>query len=203
MTFRNPAVGDLFEADYFENRGCDPRTLERVVLLAIELAREGREGRKVGTLFTIGDVTTVLDNSRPLILDPLYGHPEEVKSIFSANMRETVKELSQLDGAFVITDGGVVRSACRYLSASSQGIDLPLGLGSRHMAAASISKRTDAVAIALSESSMVRIFDDGELVSEIVPELWMLRHYSTQIQGRVSRRTDQDEQLTVVSKEES
>lgn len=196
-------TGELFDPDYFENRGCNPRTLEQVVLLAIELAREGREGRKVGTLLTIGDVNSVLEHSRPMILDPLYGHPDEIKSIFGANMRETVKELAQLDGAFVVTDGGVVRSACRYLNASSQGIDLPLGLGSRHMAAASISKRTDAVAIALSESSMVRLFDDGELVSEIVPELWMLRHYSTQIQGRVSRRTDQDEQLAVVSKEES
>lgn len=203
MTLRSLAPGDLFDPDYFENRGCNPRTLEQVVLLAIELAREGREGRKIGTLFTIGDVQAVLERSRPLILDPLQGHPDEAKSVFDANMRETVKELAQLDGAFVVTDGGVVRSACRYLNASAQGIELPLGLGSRHMAAASISRTTNAVVVALSESSMVRVFDDGELVSEIVPELWMLRQYSTQIQGRVSHRTDEGEQLIVVSKEES
>ena len=45
------------------------------------------------------------------------------------------------------------------------------------MAAASITKTTGAVAVVVSESSMVRVFDDGVLVAEIVPELWMLdRH---------------------------
>ncbi|MEP7334839.1 MAG: hypothetical protein ABI717_03570, partial [Actinomycetota bacterium] len=38
-------------------------TLELVVQLAVELAREGREGRKIGTLFVIGDVEAVLEQS--------------------------------------------------------------------------------------------------------------------------------------------
>jgi DNA integrity scanning protein DisA with diadenylate cyclase activity len=40
-----------------------------------------------------------------------------------------------------------------------------------------VSSRTDAVAVAVSESSTVRMFDDGELVAEIVPELWLLSGY--------------------------
>ena len=60
-----------------ETTGCSEerrRTLEEVVNLAVELAREGREGRKIGTLFVIGDVEVVTEQSRPLILDPLFGH---------------------------------------------------------------------------------------------------------------------------------
>ncbi len=160
-----------------EERGVNNKTLRRVVELAVEIAREGREGRKIGTLFAVGDHEEVLVRSRPLILDPLSGHPDDKKHVKDPDMRETIKELSQLDGAFIVADGGVVVSAARYLDAASENLNIPLGLGSRHMAAASISRRTDAVAVAVSESSTVRIFDDGRVVAEVVPEIWMLRGY--------------------------
>jgi DNA integrity scanning protein DisA with diadenylate cyclase activity len=48
-----------------------------VIELAVEIAREGREGRRIGTLFTIGDGEQVLEHSRPLILDPIARHPKE------------------------------------------------------------------------------------------------------------------------------
>ncbi len=100
----------------------------------------------------------MLEHSRPLILDPLAGHPDEVKHITDPNMRGTLKELAQLDGAFVISDAGVVVSACRYLDATTTDpIELPLGLGSRHFAAASISKKTTAIAVVVSESAMIRV----------------------------------------------
>ena len=160
-----------------EERGVNNRTLKRVVELAVEIAREGREGRKIGTLFAVGDHEEVLAHSRPLILDPLAGHPDDAKHVKDPDMRETVKELAQLDGAFVVADDGVVVSAARYLDAASDNLDLPLGLGSRHMAAASISRNTNAVAVAVSESSTVRVFDEGRVVAEVVPEVWMLRGY--------------------------
>lgn len=190
----------LFDDAYLAKRSCDGETLEQVAVIALELAREGREGRKVGALFTIGDHAAVLARSRPLILDPLAGHPDEAKRIDDDSVRETLKELSQLDGAFVISDDGVAVAACRYLSASADGIELPLGLGSRHMAAASITRRTHAVAVVVSESSMVRVFDDGELVTEIIPEVWMLRQFGTQIHGRVQQRAV--DPIAVVSKDD-
>ncbi|MEZ4770086.1 MAG: diadenylate cyclase [Caldilineales bacterium] len=116
-------------------RDIDSKTLERTILLAVEIAREGREGRKVGTMFVVSDSDNVLSRSRSLILDPLWRHPDHVKRLGDRNLEETVKELAQLDGAFIVSDSGVVRSACQYISASSEGIDLPLGLGARHMAA--------------------------------------------------------------------
>jgi DNA integrity scanning protein DisA with diadenylate cyclase activity len=176
------------------------RTLRRVVNLAVEIAREGREGRKIGTLFVVGDSEEVLKHSRPMILDPLYGHPLESKRIDDPDVRETLKELAQLDGAFVVSDEGVVLSAARYIDAVSENLSVPLGLGSRHMAAASVSKQTGAVAVAVSESSMVRMFDDGELVSEIIPELWMFDGYRTQLEGEVFTR--QEEDITVIGRAE-
>jgi diadenylate cyclase len=85
----------------------------------------------------------------------LYGHPHDSKRIEDLNLREALKELAQLDGAFVVSDEGVILSAARYIDAASDHLDLPLGFGSRHVAAASVSSRTDAVAVAVSESSQV------------------------------------------------
>jgi hypothetical protein len=73
-----------------------------------------------------------------------------------------------------------------------------MGLGSRHMAAASISKCTNCIAVVVSESSMVRVFDNGELISEIIPEIWLLKAHSLHIKGVYSTRTGS--QLTVASK---
>jgi diadenylate cyclase len=193
---------DLFKEICTERRGVNTRVLKQTVTLAVEIAREGREGRKIGTLFVVGDSGAVLSNSRPMILDPLYGHPDEAKHIADPNVRETLKELAQLDGAFVVSDSGVVLSAARYIDALSNSLVVPLGLGSRHMAGASVSHRTNAVAVVVSESSMVRIFDDGELVSEITPELWMLGRYSSYLEGDPSTMRRAAEDVTVVSRTE-
>jgi len=181
-----------------KHRGINLRTLEEVIVLAIEIAREGREGRKVGTLFVVSDADSVLRHSRCLILDPLINHPEELKHIENSNLRETIKELSQLDGAFVVSDSGIFLSACQYIDVSSQGIKLPLGLGSRHMAAASITKKTNAVAVVVSESSIVRVFDNGEIVAEILPEVWLIQNYSLHLAKPYSTRTAHH--MTIASK---
>jgi diadenylate cyclase len=181
-------------------REVNPEVLEQTVSLAVEIAREGREGRKIGTLFVVGDSGAVIKRSKPLILDPLHGHPDESKQIENPDVRETIKELAQLDGAFLVSNAGVVLSAARYIDAASDSLNLPLGLGSRHMAGASISHQTNAVAVVVSESSMVRMFDDGELVSEIVPELWMIDGYTSRMEGRIFTRRDED--ITVIGRAE-
>lgn len=173
-------------------------TLEKVLALSIEIAREGREGRRVGTLFVISDSAEVLRHSKPLILDPLFGHPDSKKRIDEPNMRETIKELAQLDGAFIVSDDGICLSACRYIDASAEGIELPMGLGSRHVAAASITKSTKAVAVVISESSMVRVFYNGEIISEIIPEIWLLSQCGIHLKGPYTEETEGD--VTVVSK---
>lgn len=183
-----------------KERGVPPEVLKQVIVLAIEIAREGREGRKIGAMFVIGDAPAVLARSKCLILDPLAYHPRELKSVFDFDMRETAKELAALDGAFVLDEQGVFLSACRYIDSSSREIDLPFGLGSRHMAGASITHETGAVAVVVSESSMVRVFDEGELISEIIPEVWLMSRHSLHLEGPYREHTEKD--VTFISKAE-
>lgn len=108
---------DLFCEVCIEKRGINLETLRHVITLAVEIAREGR---RIGTMFVVSDLEEVLKRSRTLILDPLYGHPDHLKRIDDLDARETIKELSQLDGAFVVSDDGAVVSACRYIDAFSE-----------------------------------------------------------------------------------
>ncbi len=97
-----------------------PSTIQAVVDLAIEIAREGREGRKIGTLFTVGAEQDVLERSRSLILDPLAGHPADHRRVDDPNARETLKELAQLDGGFIISGDGIAMSACPTLTGDQE-----------------------------------------------------------------------------------
>src|ERR1700693_379517 len=108
----------MFESILCQVTEYDSEILESLIELAVEIAREGREGRRVGTLFTLGDEEAVLAKSRSLILNPLEGPPESVRHITDPNLRGTVKELAQLDGAFVVSAAGIVIAACRYLDAA-------------------------------------------------------------------------------------
>ena len=65
----------------------------------------------------------------------------------------------------MIAEDGTVVAACRYLDVPSGDITVPLGLGSRHVAAAAISKQLGIVAIVVSQSGAVRAFFDGVLMS--------------------------------------
>lgn len=151
------------------------RTLEEVIQLAVEIAREGREGRKIGTLFVVGDVEATLTHSRALLLDPLYGHPPELLHVERPEFRETVKELAQLDGAFLVDDDGTFAAAARYIDVDLSAPDAFLpGLGTRHAAGASISAATKATAIVVSQSSVVRVFARGQVRAEVIPELFLL-----------------------------
>jgi DisA bacterial checkpoint controller nucleotide-binding len=72
------------------------------------------------------------------------------RSIFARRRRCCARsKLAQLDGAFVVSDEVAVVSAARYTVVASEDLDLPLGLGSRHMAGSSISLRTDGVAVVI------------------------------------------------------
>jgi len=186
----------MFESILCEVTEYDPDVLEPLIGLAVEIAREGREGRRIGTLFTLGDENAVLARSRPLILDPLLGHPASARHVSNLNLRGTIKELAQLDGGFVVSHDGIVLSACRYLDAVAGQLDVPLGLGSRHIAAANMSAVTNAVGIVVSESSVVRLFCHGRLVGEIIPELWMMDH-AAHLRGAVKR--EQVGALTVLT----
>ena len=100
--------------------------------------------------------------------------------------------MAQLDGAFIINDAGTVVAACRYLDTSAIDIEISFGLGSRHVAAASISRETGAIAIVVSESAVVRIYHNGVLDAEVLPELWLLSRHSLHLRGPVQQNNVHD-----------
>ena len=76
-------------------------TLKTVVDLAVEIGREGREGKPVGTLFVVGDTRKVLTMSHPTGFDPVRGYNRKERNLSDRRVREGIKEIAQMDGAFV------------------------------------------------------------------------------------------------------
>jgi DNA integrity scanning protein DisA with diadenylate cyclase activity len=145
-------------------------TLRAVVDLATEIGREGREGKPVGTLFVVGDTRKVLTMARPLNFNPFRGYSRAERDIRDRKVREQIKDIAQLEGAIIIRRDGVAVAACMYIDTTAEGITLSKGLGTRHWAAAAISRKTKAIAVAVSQSSgTVRLFQDGEVVLHIEP----------------------------------
>jgi DNA integrity scanning protein DisA with diadenylate cyclase activity len=145
-------------------------TLRIVVDLAVQIGREGREGKPVGTMFVVGDHRKAIRLSHEGVHDPFRGYSRKERELRDPRVRESVKELAQLDGAFVVAAEGYVVSAGRILDAQAHGVTLSKGLGARHWAAAAISKSTKAIAIAISESTgSVRLFQNGAVVLRIEP----------------------------------
>jgi DNA integrity scanning protein DisA with diadenylate cyclase activity len=145
-------------------------TLRAVVDLATEIGREGREGKPVGTMFVVGDTQRVLRMCHPLNYNPFRGYAPEERDVRDPRVREQIKDIAQLEGAIIIRRDGVATHACMYLDVPAEGITLSKGLGTRHWAAAAISKRTKAIAVAVSQSSgTVRIFLKGEVVLHVEP----------------------------------
>ena len=145
-------------------------TLKTVVDLAVEIGRGGREGKPVGTLFVVGDAKKVLSYSHPAGFDPVRGYNRKERNLNDRRVREGIKEISQMDGAILVSADGTVEAACRFINAPATGITLSKGMGARHWTAAAISRVTKAIAVAVSETNgTVRIFQDGQVMLRIEP----------------------------------
>jgi len=145
-------------------------TLRLVVHMATEIGREGREGKAVGTILVVGDTRKVLSMSSPLNFNPFKGYSKEERDLKDRRIRESVKEFAQLDGAILIDSDGVAVAACVSLNAEKKGTALTKGFGTRHLAAAAISRKTNAIAACVSQSSgTVRVYQNGEEVMHIEP----------------------------------
>jgi DNA integrity scanning protein DisA with diadenylate cyclase activity len=146
----------------------DPAAFDAVLNLCVELGRGGREGRNVGVLITLGDHIAVMGLSQPLVLNPFEGHSEEQRNILSVSARRALLEFSGMDGAFVLRSDGVIMAAGRYLQDLAPDQVVPSGLGARHQAAAAVSKSTQCIAFAVSESTGdTRVFGAGRLLMTI------------------------------------
>ena len=97
-------------------------TLKTVVDMAVEIGREGREGKPVGTLFVVGDSRKVMASSHPTGFDPVRGYSRKERNLDDPRVREGIKEIAQLDGAIVVSAEGIVLGAARYIDASAEHI---------------------------------------------------------------------------------
>ena len=127
-------------------------TLRAVVDLATAIGREGREGKPVGTVLVVGDTRKVMSMARPINFNPFRGYSEAERDVRDRKVREQIKEVAQLDGAIIIRRDGVAMAACMLLDVPTDNITLSKGLGTRHWAAAAVSKNSNAIAIVVSQS---------------------------------------------------
>ncbi len=158
-----------FKGDIDLEKSVKPEVFEKVLRIALEIANQGREGKSVGTIFILGDKENVMENIKQMIFNPFKGYDPDERNILKANLDDTLKEYSLLDGATVIDCNGVIETAGAYISVSAASTEeLPKGLGARHIAAASITATTKAISIVVSESTGdVTIFKNGSIVTRI------------------------------------
>jgi diadenylate cyclase len=158
---------------FLQAEGVSAGVMDAMIDLAVSIGVEGWEGRPVGALFVVGDSNTVMEKSRQLTLNPFQGYSEDEKNIMNPDVRHALHAFAVLDGAFIVREDGVVVAAGRYLNFDEEKeVDVPLGLGARHMAAAGISRDTEAIAIVVSQTSgSVRVFRHGKAALELAPRI--------------------------------
>lgn len=149
-----------------------PETFRNVLHLSLNIALNGREGKKVGTAFIIGDEKEVLERSHQMILNPFRStDPGFEINVNKKENWETVMGFAQLDGVFILSGTGKVLSAGRYLDVDTRDIPIEKGFGTRHLSSASITRDTNAIAVAISESGgTIRVYMDGKEIIFVEPD---------------------------------
>ncbi len=146
----------------------DSNVIETVMAIALEISKEGREGKKIGTAFIIGE-KDILNYSKQLIINPFTHIDEKDRNITDPKLKETIKNFAQLDGVFMIDKNGLILSCGTYINVENNIlIDLPSGLGTKHRSCATITAVTDCIAIVVSESGgKIKVLKKGKLIMQI------------------------------------
>jgi diadenylate cyclase len=164
-----PSVTDLLRL----TDGIRPNVLEATLIVASKIGRVVRRGsERTGAIFMLGDSNAVLEGARQLVPNPFSGHEGEMRAITNEGLHDALVELSKLDGAFVVRGDGFIRAAAVYLAAdmTAAPVEIPTGLGARHLAAATMTAHTDATAVVVSATDgNVRAFAGGRLVLQLDP----------------------------------
>ena len=165
----SPPPEDAWKSDLLAGTDILPKAFEAVFSTAVEISREGREGKPIGTAFIIGDSPDVLARSKQLILNPFEGHDPAKRLITDPSNVENVKEFALLDGVFIVSGEGVIEAAGRYLTIDTSTVEMPMGLGTRHGSVAGMTGATRSVGIVVSQSGgRISIFRGGELVKQFM-----------------------------------
>jgi PAS domain S-box-containing protein len=152
-----------------EGTDVSEEVFDKVFHICIEISREGRESKKIGTSFVMGDTDRVMHHSRQCAINAFGGVPENQRMVQQKENKENIKNFAQLDGAFVIRGDGVIVASSRHFIVDAGEIDLPMGYGTRHAAVAGITKKTKSVGIVVSESGgTITVFRRGAIVKQVI-----------------------------------
>ena len=137
--------------------------VEAVINLAKEIGEEGREGRKIGTAFIVGDPQELNKHLKQMIINPFYNLTDKPK-ITDPDLKETIKNFAQLDGAFIINPEGEIISAGTYIDIDTAELEFPDGFGTKHRSCAALTKQTNSIAVVVSETAgRVRVLKQGRI----------------------------------------
>jgi DNA integrity scanning protein DisA with diadenylate cyclase activity len=141
------------------------QVLEKVLEICDEIKKEGREGKMIGGLFLIGDIEELSPFCCQLVLNPFFGYSDNMKDIINNDLNETIKEYAQLDGAFIISNDGIIQSCGTYIDVDTKDVKKYMGWGTKHLAASAITQKTKAIAVLISESgNKIKVFKEGKLI---------------------------------------
>ena len=146
-------------------------TLKAIVDVAVEIGREGREGKAVGTLLGRRRRPRRADEEpdsgvRPVPRIPPQGPQSEGPSASARRSRRSPSWTAPSSSLATARS----RPRARSSTPPTTGLTLPKGLGTRHWTAAAITNVTSALAIVVSQSTgTVRIFQEGEIILRIAP----------------------------------
>ncbi|UCC85745.1 MAG: diadenylate cyclase [Anaerolineales bacterium] len=173
LTDVEPSIEHLPLSDVLRlTDGIQLPVMEAAITVAGKVGRAARRGKRIGAIFMLGDSHKVLEGSKQLVPNPFQGHDEAVRRITNSDIHGALVELSKLDGAFVVRGDGFIQSAGVFLAPADVEIELPVGLGARHAAAAAVTKRTIATAVVVSATDgNVRVFSGGKMVLQMDPEV--------------------------------
>jgi len=154
-----------------QNRVVRPSVMEAVIDVACEIGRAARRGKRLGAIFLLGDANEVMRGSRQLVPNPFEQLKPAECSLLRPALRDLLVELAKLDGAFVAQGDGQIRSAGTFLSADPSHVQVPQGLGTRHLTAAAVTARTRGVAVVVSATDgHIRVFARGDMVLHLDAE---------------------------------
>ena len=163
-------VDDIFYKISKQNisENISPSIIESIIDISLEISKEGREGKKIGTAFIIGESSEISKYLKQLIINPFQTLDKKIK-ITDTSIKETVKEFSQLDGVFVIDQEGNIISSGTYIDIDTSNLDSSYsGFGTKHRSCLALTKETNAIAIVVSESGgSIRILKKGKVVLKI------------------------------------
>ncbi len=148
--------------------------------ISLELGRGTLGGRPVGAAFIIGDAKAALRLSHQLMINPFKSY---LVNITDRKQWGLIQKYATFDGAFIVGDDGRVIAAERYLNADVK-VEIPRGLGTRHLAVATMTAATKARGVTISgEDGMVRIFRSGKIMARIDPRSGIFE-YLREARGR-------------------